>query len=80
MRWRYRTPRRRFIGAAGVVGALVGASLAGQLMIVCGAFRPGVTPNVEILAWWPGFLAGALLGGGGLSGLARWWWDRHVDD
>ncbi len=67
----YRSPYRRVIGAAGVLGALGGAFLAGQAMIAVGWFRPGVTPNAEILAYWPGFLTGALIVGFTASGLAR---------
>ena len=75
LRWLYfRRPRHRFVGAAGVIGAMAGAAIAGQLMIWAGCFRPGVTPNDQILDYWPGFLAGAAVLGFATSFAARVLW------
>jgi hypothetical protein len=51
------------MGSAGVIGSLLGAAAAGQCMIWLGMFKPGTTPNEQILNYWPGFLTGAVLGG-----------------
>ncbi len=51
----------RFVGSAGGIAFVAGAAFAGQCMIWLGMFKPGVTPNSEILAYWPGFLTGAVL-------------------
>jgi hypothetical protein len=56
--------RTKVMGSAGVIGSLLGAAGAGQIMIWLGLFKPGVTPNEQILHYWPGFLVGAILGGG----------------
>ncbi|HUQ70989.1 MAG TPA: hypothetical protein VM165_15785 [Planctomycetaceae bacterium] len=75
MRWyRRRRPWQQFVGSAGVIGFLAGAALAGQIMIWCGCFRPGVTPNGEILDYWPGFLIGAAFVGFAASFVASTFW------
>lgn len=51
------------MGGAGLIGSLLGAAAAGQAMIWLRMFKPGVTPNEQILNYWPGFLTGAVLGG-----------------
>jgi hypothetical protein len=60
---RYESGRTKVMGSAGVIGTLLGAAAAGQCMIWAGMFRPGTTPNEQILNYWPGFLIGAVLGG-----------------
>jgi hypothetical protein len=62
-RYHRRRHRSRMAGSAGVVGFMAGAFLAGKVMIGCGLFRPGVTPNGVILDHWPGFLIGGVVGG-----------------
>ncbi|MCC6511401.1 MAG: hypothetical protein IT423_20040 [Pirellulaceae bacterium] len=72
--WRETRPKRirgRFIGAAGVLGFMGGAALAGQMMIWFGWFQPGTTPNSQIIDYWPGFLTGGLLLGFTATWLAR---------
>lgn len=66
---RYESGRTKVMGSAGLIGALLGAALSGQVMIWLGMFKPGVTPNEQILNYWPGFLTGATLGGGVCLGL-----------
>jgi hypothetical protein len=75
----YRRPRSRFVGSAGMVGAMAGAAIAGQVMIWCGIFRPGTTPNDQILDYWPGFAAGAAIVGFAASFLARLMWTAISD-
>jgi hypothetical protein len=58
-----RRHRSRMVGSAGILGFMAGAFLAGKVMIWCGFFRPGVTPNGVILDYWPGFLLGGAIGG-----------------
>lgn len=53
--------RSRFVGSAGGIAFVAGAVLAGQCMIWLGFFKPGTTPNSEILNYWPGFLFGGVL-------------------
>jgi hypothetical protein len=60
---RYESGKTKVMGSAGVIGSLLGAAAAGQIMISLGMFKPGVTPNDQILSYWPGFLIGAILGG-----------------
>lgn len=60
---RQKSARTKVMGSAGVLGTLFGAAGAGQIMIWLGFFKPGVTPNEQILQYWPGFLVGALVGG-----------------
>lgn len=60
---RYESGRTKVMGSAGLLGSMFGAAAAGQLMIWLGFFRPGVTPNEQILGYWPGFLTGAAVGG-----------------
>jgi hypothetical protein len=60
---RYRSPRSKVMGSTGVLGSLLGAFVSGQIMIWLGFFRPGQTPNEQILNYWPGFLVGAAVGG-----------------
>ena len=61
--WKPNRNRSRAIGATGVIGFLAGAAMAGQLMMWLGCFSPGKTPSIEILDYWPGFLAGGLIVG-----------------
>lgn len=61
---RQKSARTKVMGSAGVLGSLFGAAGAGQIMIWLGFFKPGVTPNEQILHYWPGFLVGAVVGGG----------------
>lgn len=67
---RYESPRTKVMGSAGVLGSLLGAIASGQIMIWVGLFKPGVTPNEQILQYWPGFLAGAVVGGAVCVGLS----------
>jgi hypothetical protein len=61
--WLYdHPPRQRFVGGAAVLGGLLGVFLGGRVMIWFGLFQPGVTPNGEILRYWPGFLVGISVG------------------
>jgi hypothetical protein len=68
---RSKSARTRVFGSAGVLGFLLGAFAAGQVMIWLGFFKPGVTPHSEILDHWPGFFTGAVLGGAICFTIAR---------
>ncbi len=54
--------KRGLRGGASLVGFLAGTFLAGRLMMALGWFTLGVTPNGDILDYWPGFLTGGAVG------------------
>ena len=60
---RMRSPRTRAIGAAGVLGAMLGFFLAGKILVWTGTIELGVTPNRVTLSYWWVFVIGALLVG-----------------
>ena len=72
--------RTRFVGSAGGIAFLGGAAIAGQCMIWMGMFRPGTTPNSEILAYWPGFLLGGVFFGFLATFAARTFYDFYLDN
>jgi hypothetical protein len=55
-----RRQRTRVIGSAGCIGFFSGATLAGRIMIWLGWFKPS-TSGIDMIDYWPGFLAGGLL-------------------
>jgi hypothetical protein len=73
-------PRTRFVGSAGMIAFLAGLALSGQVMIWLGMFKPGVTPNSQIIEYWPGFLFGGALLGFLASFAARIFYDFYCTD
>jgi hypothetical protein len=71
---RWNRNQSRFVGGAGTVGFMAGAALAGQSMIWMGFFKPGETPNSQVLNYWPGFLTGGLALGFAAAFAARLIW------
>lgn len=79
--FRERHPRRirsRFVGSAGGLAFLGGAAIAGKCMIWLGMFQPGVTPNGDILSYWPGFLVGGMVLGIPAAIAARIFYDFYL--
>jgi MFS family permease len=79
-RWRRRR-RSRTVGAASVLGAMLGFFLAGKILVWTGRITLGVTPNHVTLGYWPAFVVGIILGAAVCSGLARLVMSRlHQDE
>ena len=72
--------RTRFVASAGGIAFVAGAAIAGQFVIWMGLFRPGTTPNSEILGYWPGFLVGGVLLGFPAAFAARKAYDSYLDN
>lgn len=77
---RPRRIRSRVVGSAGGIAFVAGVVIAGQFMIWMGMFKPGTTPNSEILDYWPGFLAGGVLLGFPAAFFARKLYDKINSD
>lgn len=71
--------RSRFVGSAGSIAFVAGTAFAGKCMIWLGMFKPGITPNEDILAYWPGFLIGGVVLGGAAAAAARIFYDFYCE-
>jgi hypothetical protein len=72
--------RTRFVGSAGGIAFLSGAAVAGKCMMWIGMFKPGLTPNSEILNYWPGFLLGGAVLGFPAAYAARLFYDFYLSN
>lgn len=71
--------RSRFVGSAGGIAFVAGVAFAGKCMIWLGMFKTGITPNGEILAFWPGFLTGGVVLGFPAAAAARVFYDFYCE-